>query len=306
MISLRSALTQLNLTSVRSLETFTRIPDSSVRRQAARALIMHHHERLGGMGGRIGVPMGDLQPVDNGFIKPYSGGTIELLDFNDGPQGYQRYLAEVTFVGWRCHQQSENSPDNPYFIIGILGTNAETTTTRTFGPDPGPEETVTTGQNRFINEILTRDAQPPIKIFVTAMEHDSGSPAEASAKVEQSLKDATAKISLALTVLKLNPAFAVAGGIAQSLMTIFGSTLGDAASSVFGMGDDFIGENSITIPDWDSQKTGWLNPKPLTAPGFHRPFNVELVLDNGEGGRYSAFFQVNIFDVVKKLLPSEQ
>jgi len=35
-----------------------------------------------------------------------SGGTIELLDFVNGPQGTERYRAEVMFVGYRCHQQA--------------------------------------------------------------------------------------------------------------------------------------------------------------------------------------------------------
>jgi hypothetical protein len=266
---------------------------------------MLHHKRVGGMGGPIGIPMGDLRPVNNGFVMPYSGGTIELLDFNDGPKGFHRNRVEVQFVGWRCHEQSEASPDNPYFIVGVLGTNAETTTKR-FGPDPGDEETVRTGQNRFINQMVTATAQPPVTIFVTAMEHDSGSPEEASAKVEKSLKDATAKISLALAVLGVSPAIAAAGGLVQSMLNIFGDTLADVASAAFGMGDDTIGQNSKEILDLDSQKPEWLTPKPLTAPDFDRPFNVELVLDNGEGGRYSAFFQVNLFADVVQLVPPEQ
>jgi len=305
MISLRSALTPLNLTSVRALETFTGIPDSTVRRQATRAHIMLHHQRLGGMGGRIGVPMADLRTVDNGFIQPYSGGTIEFRDFNDGPQGFHRNRAEVRFVGWRCHEQSEASPDNPYFIVSILGTTT-TNMTRTFGPDPGPEETVETGDNRFINELLTTTAQPPFTLFVMAKEHDSGSPDEASAAVQKGVNDAAAKISLALAVVGAAPAVAAAGGMVQSLLNIFGDTIGDVASSVFGMGDDNIGQNSISMFDWDSQKDEWETPKPRKDPAFDKPFNVELVLDNGEGGRYSAFFQVNLFADVTEIVAPEK
>jgi hypothetical protein len=96
----------------------------------------------------------------------------------------------------------------------------------------------------------------------------------------------------------VNPAI---GGIVQAFVNIFGGTVGDVASAVFGMGDDLIGSNSIHLIDYDADLDKWRTPKRGTAPEFDRPFNVELVLDNGEGGRYSVFFQVDLFseDTIK-------
>ena len=75
---------------------------------------------------------------------------------------------------------------------------------------------------------------------------------------------------------------------------------------MFGMGDDFIGQNSVTFFDYDKSKDEWLTPSPKKAPEFDRPFNVELVLDNGEGGRYSAFFQVAMFVVDRVPVAAEK
>jgi hypothetical protein len=95
-LSVRSVLGPLNLTFVRALEDvthsadFTYPPDESLRQQASRSLIMRHRERVGGLRGSIGIPMGNLRPTGNGLTKPYSGGRIELLYFTDGPQGSPR------------------------------------------------------------------------------------------------------------------------------------------------------------------------------------------------------------------------
>jgi hypothetical protein len=242
--------------------------------------------------------MGDLRPADIGFTKPYSGGFIQLLDFTDGPQGVHKHRAEVRFEGFRCHQQSESGPDEPYFIVSVQGVNDEGRITKTFGPF----ENVETGNNKFIGEMVTTDAQPPFTIFVTGMEHDSGSPSEASAEVEKQLNAAAAKLTLSLAVLGVNPAI---GGIVQSFINIFGGTLGDVASAVFGMGDDNIGQNNIHLFDYDSKLDKWRPPEQLTAPDFDKRFNVELVLADGEGGRYSAFLQVDFFETPMIPVPAK-
>ena len=90
-LNLRSVLPP-NVTAASALNTVTGIRDGSVRRQASRVLVNRHHQRVGGLTRPVGLPMGDLQPLgDRGLVKPYSGGTIELLDFDDGPQGFQRF-----------------------------------------------------------------------------------------------------------------------------------------------------------------------------------------------------------------------
>jgi hypothetical protein len=301
-ISIRSVLTPLHLASVRALENttrsadFTGVPDTSIRRQASRALFMRHQARAGGVTGRVGIPMGDLRQIDNRVVKTYSGGLLELFDFTDGPQGFHKFRAEVRFVGFRCHQQSEGGDgDEPYFIIGIIGSNEEENVTKTFGPFTS----VKSLNNTFLEKIVTTTAQPPFTIVVMAMENDSGSPAEASAKVEKSLNATAAKLQLALPLLGVNP---VVGSVIQSVINIFGGTISDATSAILGMGDDLIGESGRHLIEFDSNIHEWTSPPKLTAPDFDRPFNIEMVIDNGEGGRYSAFFQVDLFqDTVAKI-----
>lgn len=297
-LRVRSVLKQLNLSSLKELETVTEIRDSRLRRQLSRGLIVRHHERVGGIRGRLGMSMGDLRPAANGFLKPYAGGLIELLDVDTGPQGFQRFRAEVRFVGFRCHQQSESpligegDGDEPYFIIGIRGgTSDSENVTKTFGPF----EFVRTGQNMFIGEMVTTTVQPPFTIHVTGREHDSGSPDEASAAVEKALNDASAKLTLTLAVLGQNPAI---GAMVQSFVNIFGGVAGDVGSALFGMGDDTIGQNFMNLLDYDLGVMDWRNPKPQVNPDFDKPFNVELVLADGDAGRYSVFFQVQVFNDV--------
>jgi len=297
MISLRSVLTPLNLTSVRALEAFTQVPDSNVRRQAARALLMFHHQRLGGLGGHVGIPIGDVRPVGNTWIRPYTGGLIELMDFTDGPQGFRRHRAEVRFVGFRCGAQSESSPDNPYFIVTVQGSNGEENVIKTYGP--ADEETIEVGDNVFLEALVSSTAQPPVTISITAMEHDDGSPAEASAKIEKQLNAAAAKITLLLPILGANP---VIGATIQSVLNITGGAIGDAAAALFGMGDDLIGTNAIHAFGYDQHIDKWQTPEPKTHADFPRPFNFRVVLDNGESGAYDAFFQVDLFkDIVEKV-----
>lgn len=296
MTSLRSALGPLNLSFFSELEGFTHVPDESLLRQVSRALIMLHHPLVGGVVGPVGIPMGDLRPLGNGFTKPYSGGSIELLDFTDGPQGFHFFEASVRFVGFRCREQSESGPDEPYFIVGAMGANPNGNASKTFGPFEG----VTTGSSTVVNQIISEHVQPPLTVSVVAMEHDSGSPSEASATVEKALNDASAKLTATLFVVGANP---VIGVMVQSFVNIFGGWAADAASAVFGMGDDRIGENSRVIFDFDPEKMEWRQLEPRTATDFSEPFNVELDLDNGEGGRYAAFFQIELFSAPRQLIP---
>lgn len=292
------AMTNLQLAS---LALGSKVP---VSLPEATTAILSHYLRVGGPTGPIGVPMGDVSPIPGGFMRPHSAGHIELLDADIGPQGFHTKEASVRFVGFRCHQQSEGGPDEPYFIIGVQGFREGADTLRTFGPFEGSEG-VQTGDNRVLEQQLTTTASPPFAIHVTAMENDSGTPGEASAALEKGMKDGTAKLTAALAPLDPATVFAV-GGAVQAFLGILGGPLADGFSSLLGMGDDFIGQNNMSFFDYDRSKNEWLTPSPKTAPDFHTPFNVEIVLDNGEGGRYSAFFQVTMFDIDRVPVVAEE
>ncbi len=289
-LSLRSVLPQ-NVTSLRALETVTEIHDPSFRRQASRILINRHHQRLGGLTGPIGFPLGDLRPTgDGGFTKPYSGGLIELLDLVNGPQGFQTFRAEVKFVGYRVVNTNDISADQPYFIIGVAGTNPErAVTVRT---NIIPDFDVKSGHNVVLQQTITTDAQPPVVLSVTGMDHDKGDPDEAAAKVTKFLNDTSAKLTLALPLLGVSPDV---GAYIQSVLNIFGGTAGDIISGLFGMGDDLVGQNARTFFDLDADTPEWRTPKARTHADFDQPHNVEISLDNGEGGGYIAFFNVQLF-----------
>lgn len=294
-----TSMRALEATSVRGLEALTGFPDQSLRRQTARAMINAHHPRVGGPGGQVGVPVADIRSVDGGFKKSYSGGYIQLLDFVHGPKGYHDYEARVKFVGYRCHEQSEGGPDEPYFIVGVQGLDAQTKIVKTFGPF----EDVKTGSSHYLEEDVTLTAQPPFVISVTAMDHDSGSPEEAASKVKEGL--ATGAVLVAGTVAALFPPAIVGAGIVLGLVELFRGPLSDAFSALAGMGDDTIGQNSAQIFDYDVGKDEWRNPKEHQIPGFEHTFNQEVVLDNGEGGRYSAYFEVQLFKIDAVEVPTE-
>jgi hypothetical protein len=290
-LSLRSLLPD-NITSLRSLETVTQTPDTSVRRQASRILINRHHQRLGGLQGRIGLPMGDLQSAgDRGFVKSYSGGTIQLLDFATGPQGFQRFRAEVTFVGFRVVDTNDASADEPYFIIGVTGANLENNITQR--TNINADQSVKSDNNVVIQQMITTNAVPPFVLSVTGMDHDSGDPDEAAAKVTKSLNDFAAKLTLALPLLGVSPEI---GAYVQSFLNIFGGSAGDVISAVLGMGDDLVGQNALQLFPWDADKQEWTTPKALKHADFDVPHNVELSLNNGEGGGYIAFPNVQLFN----------
>ncbi len=146
--------------------------------------------------------MGDLRlnASGSGFTKPYSGGSIELLDVANGPQGIQRFRAEVRFVGYRMVDTNDASGDEPYFVIGITGTNSLTTRTNIV-----PDVEIKADNNVVVQQVITTTAQPPFVLSVAGMDHDNGDPDEAAAKVTIALNDASAKLTLLLPLLGVNP-----------------------------------------------------------------------------------------------------
>jgi hypothetical protein len=290
-LNLKSLL-PIGTSSLRSLEVITKIPDTSTRRQASRILINRHHERLGGLKGRIGLPMSDVLPrAGGGFVKSYSGGTIELMDFTTGPQGFQKFRAEVTFVGFRVVDTNDASADEPYFIIGITGQYIDGNTT--FRTNIDSNQSVKSNNNVVLQQKITNEAVPPFVLSVTGMDHDSGDPDEAAAKVTKSLNDFSAKLTLALPLLGVNPTI---GAYIQSFLNIFGGTAGDVISALLGMGDDLVGQNALQLFPWDADKQEWTTPKPRLHADFDVPHNVEMALNGADGGGYIAFLNVLLFN----------
>lgn len=308
MISVGSLVRSLNLAGVKSLATVTQIADESVLRQASRVLIKRHHERVGGSS-KLGVPTADIRPLERdggkGMYAPYSSGGISLLFDRigpDNPQAIVRHEAEVRFLGFRCHEEADHDQstgaDEPYFIINVQGINAEGRVTARFGPYGD----VDSGEDRFEDVVLTNTVQPPFVISVVAMEHDQGSPDEAAAKVDRAFKDGAAVVAGALVFVGLPEVAVVLLAVSQ----IFGGIVGDAGSAIFGLGDDEIGANQVRVFDYDPQKDKWLTPKPISDTPFgNKRFNLVLPIHGGEEGTYTLVFDVQLFEVTKKLVPTE-
>jgi hypothetical protein len=294
-----TSMRALESVSLRGLEAVTGFPDNSLRRQSARAAIYAHHPRVGGLYGPVGLPMADIREVDGGFRKQYSGGFIEVLDLVDGPKGYHDYEARVKLVGYRCHKQSEGGPDEPYFVVGVQGVDTASKVIKTFGPF----EDVRSLSSHYLEEDVILTAQPPFVISVTAMDHDSGTPEDAAKQVEEGLTTAAPVVAAAIGIAF--PPAAIGAGIVLALVELFRGPLSDAFSALAGMGDDTIGQSGAQMYDYDAEKNEWRNPKEQHVAGFDHAFNQEIVLDNGEGGRYSAYFQVQLFRVEAVEVPME-
>lgn len=89
------------------------------------------------------------------------------------------------------------------------------------------------------------------------------------------------------------------------LNTVFASIGGfvaDGASAVLGLGDDFVGSNNIRIGDWNDGAEGWRTPPRLIEePTFSQsPYNVKFDVGDGGEGKYTVYFNVNIFEVTQK------
>ncbi len=62
------------------------------------------------------------------------------------------------------------------------------------------------------------------------------------------------------------------------------------------MADDTVGTNAQQFFDYDADLEKWKTPKPMQHADFDVNHNVELALNNGDGGGYIAFFNVQLFD----------
>jgi len=243
--------------------------------------------------------MGNVRLTDFGAIQPFSGGAMVVRNNKADP--VEVFQAEVRFLGFRCNEESDHdqstTSDEPYFIIGITGIKNNSTTLF------GPYEDVDGGESRFTDDgrdVLVTDAQPPFTISVIVKEEDRGTAEEAAATVKKTCEDA----------IRATQAIAVTFGLAQvaavsvMLNTVFstvGGFISDAAAAIFGLGDDFVGSKNRRIGDWNDGQPDWTTPPRLIeSPSFSEsPYNVKIdVGDSGEG-KYSCYFNVNMFKVTK-------
>jgi hypothetical protein len=243
--------------------------------------------------------MGNVRLTADGAAQPFSGGFIVVKDKKADPVVV--FQAEVRFLGFRCNEESNHdqftSSDEPYFVIGITGFKSNST--RLFGPF----EDVDGGESRFTtsdNDVLVTDVQPPFTLSVIAMENDQGNPAEASAKVKKACEDAI-RVTQALAVTFGQAQVAAVTVMLNTVFTSIGGFVADAASAVLGLGDDFVGSNNIRIGDWNDGAEEWKTPDRIIeeSPFSQSPYNVKFDVGDGGEGKYTVYFNVNMFKIEK-------
>lgn len=286
--------------SVRQLLThFSLIPALSVRALLASDLIAQRYELDGRSAGPVGIPMGNVRLTAFGAVQPFSGGFMVVRDKKADPVVV--FQAEVRFLGFRCNEESghdqSTSSDEPYFVIGLTGLKSNST--RLFGPF----EDVDGGESRFTtsdNDVLVTDVQLPFTLSAIAMENDAGKPEEASAKVKKACEDAIRVTQNLALVFGQMQVLAVTVML-NTVFTSIGGFLADAATAVLGLDDDFVGSNNRRIGGWNDGAEEWRQiPRLIEEPTFSEsPYNVKLDVGDGGEGKYSLYFNVNIFKVTK-------
>lgn len=284
--------------SVRQMLSYLSLaPSSSVRGLIASDLIGQRYELDGRSAGPIGFPMGKVRLTDFGAVQPFSGGLMEVRHNKAEP--VITYRAEVRFLGFRCDEESDwdqsTSSDEPYFVISITGHNS--TTTRLFGQ----YEDVDGGESRFTTAdetMLVTDVQLPFVISVVANEWDEGTPSEAAAKVKSVCEDAiniTQGVALALGQAQV----AAATVILDTLFNSIGGVVSGAAGAVLGLGDDFVGSANQSYGDWNDGLEEWTTrPRYIEDPSFSEsPYNLKIPVGDDEEGKYTLYFNVNIFRI---------
>lgn len=281
------------------LPRFSLTPALSVRAFLASDLIAQRYESDGRSAGPVGFPMGNVRLTADGAAQPFSGGYYVVQNKKADPLVV--YQAEVRFLGFRCNEESNHDQftpsDEPYFIIGVTGLSNSTRLFGPFGDVDGGESRFTTSDN----DVLVTDVQPPFTLSVIVMENDQGTPEEASAKVKKACEDAI-RVTQALALTFGQAEVAVVTVMLNTVFASIGGFVADAASAVLGLGDDFVGSNNIRIGDWNDGAEGWRTPPRLIEePTFSQsPYNVKFDVGDGGEGKYTVYFNVNIFEVTKK------
>lgn len=308
MVSLSEALGSLGVNNrainAKLLHELTGVEDQDAMRQLSRALIKQHYLVIeNGPLGRLGIPMADIRQIPTGTTQPFSGGYITLTGVT--PVALVAHRAEVRYVGFVCGDESNewSASDEPYFIISVFGTNKTGNVTQLFGPCEGVDagERFPAGSEAAM---LTTQAQPPFTISVVAMENDEGSPAEAAGKVKDALH-ASVALTGAVGVILANPFILAGAAVAEGLVLAFGDIAAAGVSAVLGLGDDLVGADNKILLDWDGQAETWRTPPRIIEPNpfGDTPYNVKLHMGDDEEGKYTVYFNVNIFRVDSEFLP---
>jgi hypothetical protein len=293
MYQLLPALKETETKSVRALQSGLSSKRSSVVQLIQTHLVHQHYVKAGGRKSGLGFPAGAVQfdPKKKSASRRYRGGEITVA-MDGSTSGWVTHEVRVQYLGFHCFTtQGGLGADEPYFIIAVdTKTGDPTQTTRKY---ENVEEKKDVGDGLTIIENATPD---PLAIIVVAYENDEGDPDETAKNVQAELvklsKEA-ASVAGALEGAADGPAagtIATAGG---ALAGAWGALIAVAIVAIFGMGDDFIGQNATTL---------FLSGEEPTTPANIGKFqdmdyNKKVMIDGGDEGKYELYFHVLVREV---------
>lgn len=245
MISLRSCLGIPTASiSIRQLahEIGQEEPPISLRRVMALYAITRTYQNIGGLvEGPLGYKRSGLIGDENHLKVQYSGGDIGWSSADGSTTATIRYQTMISYEGFFCHEKQSDSllyPANePYFMISIfpkyIPSWATTYMTRTYeGVDSGEGTQDSIGIWR---QVIPED----LVVLVVGMEHDEGNEEEFKAKVNAAVQ----QVGSALSEDALGQDFFQT----PKWLDLTTGLLSEGVFRVFGMGDDLLGINALTL-----------------------------------------------------------
>lgn len=305
-VHLSKIMNDLGVTSVRELFNRTGSSERSVFKQAQIAAIDSLYLKNRSFRGPLGFPLNEVQFNDNERTaeRRYAGGTLKFQ--SDRPQCKEEIVVRVRFVGFHCKSESEwdqsSNSDEPYFIIGVAGSNGSNTIRF------GPYEDVDGGKNRFEASYVVdtvHKIKPPIVLGVTAWEYDYGTPEEAEGKVRKVFEEIEKKFEEALKALGLANESGDSHVMPEWARDIYIGWLPEGIAAVLGLGDDKVGYAPVVFFDNKADLLEWRAPKVIGKHGQNE-YNVVINVDGGDEGNYDLYFLVDLFQLTECPLPYEQ
>ena len=265
--------------------------------------IHSHYLSTGGVGGPLGYPTSAVQFSGNAASRDYRGGIatgfkdpIDLLGVKI--KAIATREARITFIGFRCLDLSNeiSATDEPYFIVSI-DDGRGVPLVKKFGPFENTDEGTEVG----IGEVVSHPsmAPNPVSIRVAAYENDSGDPDETAKKVQAAMVELAQQAQSLASAANADAADgpgvgpSAAAGAAGLLAGPLGALAAIGIVSLFGLGDDFIGQGVATAfqrPD----DVG----TPLALGEFQgNSFNRKIDINGGDDeGHHELFFDIQVVE----------
>lgn len=266
-------------------------------RARLRNLAVNAYAANGGLSGLLGVPRAPISYGAGEARWNLTGGhVISRADGTTSVSFDQR--VKIEWIGYKCwaeskHDQSSNS-DEPYFIISAVMAGYS------FTSRFGPYSDVNSGESEVQEFPLTEHFPvAPGYLHVVAMEHDEGRTQEARRKVENTMKEAAAAASQAVTAYNL---LAAAGGgagvdpmvdVAIAVAVPLFAPAAKLITAVAGLGDDSVAASSTSL---FHERDGYAQPPDKGTHGGKK-WTHKVYLDGGSAGKYDVFFRVTIVNV---------